>query len=359
MVVLGSNSALLNEGLVRSYPWVGNLLSYLAHDHAGPESPWRQAMCLSSCLAILFLLRRPTPRQLISIGIVLYVGFAAALAWSGHAARVIPDAARTTKSVTSESSRTIAYIDQSHLEAYSFEDWGFDAINGLSLNLMRNGCIPLMLPEVTAERLNGASLFISIAPAKEFTVTERTAIKSFVERGGVFICTVGAEQSAASAPLLSDFGLRVPESPVPTDGGWPEPEPFGRGKAFYLNVKPADNEAYQVAMQLRAAWPVESTDGQASVIAFGHNQLRMVASDTELPVVLERRFGRGAVVLIGDTGFAMNKNLEYIGGEPFAGDYENAHFWRWLIARVTRQLEWIPPRRVEQGTTAAATEEGS
>ena len=52
---------------------------------------------------------------------------------------------------------------------------------------------------------------------------------------------------------------------------------------------------------------------------------------------------------------AMNKNLEYIGGEPFDGNYENAHFWRWLIARVTGQPEWVPPRRVER-KSAAATE---
>ena len=40
----------------------------------------------------------------------------------------------------------------------------------------------------------------------------------------------------------------------------------------------------------------------------------------------------------------MNKNLEYIGGEPFNGRHENAHFWRWLISRLTPGPEWVPPR---------------
>ena len=53
-------------------------------------------------------------------------------------------------------------------------------------------------------------------------------------------------------------------------------------------------------------------------------------------------------MLIGDTCFAMNKNLEYIGGEPFFGAHENAHFWRWLLTRLQGQPEWIPPRPPER-----------
>jgi hypothetical protein len=48
----------------------------------------------------------------------------------------------------------------------------------------------------------------------------------------------------------------------------------------------------------------------------------------------------------------MNKNLEYIGGEPFYGGHENAHFWRWLLTRVQDQPEWIPPRPPERAPSA-------
>ena len=53
--------------------------------------------------------------------------------------------------------------------------------------------------------------------------------------------------------------------------------------------------------------------------------------------------GQGRVVVIGDSSFALNKNLEYVGGEPFEGRHENAEFWRWLLSRVTGQPEWVPP----------------
>jgi hypothetical protein len=39
----------------------------------------------------------------------------------------------------------------------------------------------------------------------------------------------------------------------------------------------------------------------------------------------------------------MNKNLGYYDGEPNQDTIQNAHFWRWLLARITDQPEWIPP----------------
>ncbi|MFO7901775.1 MAG: DUF4350 domain-containing protein, partial [Pirellulaceae bacterium] len=362
VVVLGGNRALTNEGLVHGYEFVGDLLAYLAHDHSGPQGLYRRIVGLLCCVAIpVFLLRRPNALWLVGVGTVLMVGLGASAAWSRHAARVLPDGGKVVHSeedAAGNGIQQVAYIDQSHLEAYDFEDWGFNAVNGLALNLMRNGYLPLTLSRLTPERLAGAELFISIGPSKEFTVEERETLKSFVQRGGILICMVGGEDAAPSASLLSEFGLNVPASPVPTDGDWPEPEPFGRGKAFYLEVENAEGESYQAAVRLHAAWPVESTDGRAEVIAYGQNQLRVVESDTVLPVILARGFGKGTVVLIGDTDFAMNKNLEYITGEPFAGGHENAHFWRWLITRITDRPQWIPPPP-ENNEATPVTEEDS
>ena len=48
--------------------------------------------------------------------------------------------------------------------------------------------------------------------------------------------------------------------------------------------------------------------------------------------------------MIGDTGFAMNKNLEWENGAPFEGMRENADFWRWFITYLNDQPMWIPPK---------------
>ena len=55
-------------------------------------------------------------------------------------------------------------------------------------------------------------------------------------------------------------------------------------------------------------------------------------------------YGKGIVVGIADTGFAMNKNLERIDGAPIEGMRENAIFWRWLLSMLERRDHvWVPP----------------
>ena len=93
---------------------------------------------------------------------------------------------------------------------------------------------------------------------------------------------------------------------------------------------------------------IEPTETDTEVLAYGRNTLPVVESEAELPVILMRAVGRGRVVLIGDTAFAMNKNLEYIGGEPFYGGHENAHFWRWLLTQLRGEPLWVPPRPPER-----------
>jgi hypothetical protein len=219
----------------------------------------------------------------------------------------------------------LAYIDASHLEGFSDLDWGFDAINGLALNLNRNGYLALSLPKITPARLAQAELLVLIAPAKPFSFDERRYVREFVTRGGVLICTVGAEDSAGSQPLLAEFGLSVPRSPVPTAGDWREPGPMGRFRAIVPELDPTGrNEA---GVRFHAGWPVTAEASHSEVLVTGQRNE---------PIVVLRAVGRGRVVLIGDSHFPLNKNLEYITGDPFEGAYENADFWRWLLRRVTK-----------------------
>ena len=49
-------------------------------------------------------------------------------------------------------------------------------------------------------------------------------------------------------------------------------------------------------------------------------------------------------MLVGDTGFVMNKNLEWEDGRAFEGMRENADFWRWYLTDLTDRPRWIPPK---------------
>ena len=339
IVVLGDAHSLSNEGGVRAYGYTGRLLSYLAHQPGGPQRPWRQAATILLGLGLLVAVaRRCEPTDVLAVAVIWAASQTACEAFSRHATRVIPDGRLLARHVVHEDASAphnrLAYIDASHLPFYSDGPWAFDGINGLALTLMRSGYLTLTLPELSRERLDRAACFVTIAPAQAFTAAQRRQVVEFVERGGTFVCLVGAEEAASSASLLAEFGIRVPPSPVPTTGRWPEPEPLGHVRAAYGEGHPQAPPDARAQVQFYAAWPVALDRGETEVL---------VRSPQGQPVVVARQVGRGRVVVIGDTCFALNKNLEYIGGQPFGGRYDNAHFWRWLLGHVALAPAWSPP----------------
>jgi hypothetical protein len=64
--------------------------------------------------------------------------------------------------------------------------------------------------------------------------------------------------------------------------------------------------------------------------------------------MLMSRIGKGAVVVVGDSAFALNKNLEIESGAAFEGMRENPDFWRWLLTDLWEQEAWIPPRPTQK-----------
>jgi hypothetical protein len=123
---------------------------------------------------------------------------------------------------------------------------------------------------------------------------------------------------------------------------------MGRIRSAYLKVEQDSGETYEASVGFFAAWPIETGSARVDVLMRGRG---------DIPVAVCRNQGRGKVVVIADTGFAMNKNLEYIGGEPFEGGYENAHFWRWLITRITGKPQWIPPRPAKAQPSAEGVDQ--
>jgi hypothetical protein len=318
MVAFGDTSGLTNAINVSSYVFTSRLFAYLA-DGARAHPAWRQIAALLATLCLVALLGwRPDTWKTSLAAIGLTVSLAACTAANYAGANLLPDG-------RSHNPNNLAYIDSSHLEAYSSESWRPDGIGGLALTLMRNGYLTLALPELTPERLARAGLLISIAPSRAFSLSETEAVKAFVNNGGTFIVTVGYEEAGPSRPLLKAFGLRV---------GMPgsetlEPEPFGHFKSPYM-----ETDGKRVYVRFHAAWPVACSDPNAHVFAYGRDNR---------PVMVMRRFGKGIVLLVGDTCFAMNKNLEYENGAAFEGLRENADFWRWLLTILRNQPMWVPP----------------
>jgi hypothetical protein len=327
IITFGDTSSLTNGINVGSHVFTSRLFGYLAGDSR--ETPlrgspnahpiWRQLLGILGCGLLLGLLAwRPGQWPVVLVALGFAGSLAVSTVISRSAGEVLPDGC-------CKSPNNLAYIDSAHIEAYSGESWRPDGVGGLALTLMRNGYLALSLPEFTAERLQRADLLISIAPARKFSKTERAAVRDFVTKGGTFIIMAGLQRAEPSRSMLSQFGFTI-GSPGPDH---PEPQAMGHFKSPYLRAE--DQRAY---VRFHAAWPVTCNDPAAQVIAYGHNNL---------PVIVVRRLGAGRVVVIGDTCFAMNKNLEWEGGQPFEGLRENADFWRWFITQLRGQQMWIPP----------------
>lgn len=319
IVLFGDTSSLTNAIHVGSHVFTSRLFAYLSDGSTRAHSHWRQVLGLILAVVTAILaIRRPDPCMLAAVAVVLVGSLAVATAVTSRVWRILPDG-------RSRSPNNLAYIDTSHLEAFSGEAWRGDGVGGLILTLMRNDYLALSLPELNGERLDRAGLLVSIAPRRSFSQTERNAIRDFVTRGGILIVMAGYEDAGPSRDLLSDFGFALGSAGPEAE----EPIPMGHFKAPYLRT-----EDKRVFVRFHAAWPVACSDPQAQVIAYGKGNL---------PVIVMRRIGEGKVVVIGDTRFATNDNLEREDGQPFEGLRENADFWRWFITVLRDEPAWVPP----------------
>ncbi len=315
-IAFGDTSSLQNAINVTSHVFTARLFAYLA----GPKDAhpwWRQCLAALIVLFVAALLcRRPSCWRTTLVILALTGSLMICHKTAATAGGIVPDG-------RAASPNSLAYVDASHLPAYSGESWRPDGIGGLALTLMRNGYVTLALPDLTPEHLERAGLLISIAPARAYTPDEIEAIDQFVTDGGNLIVTTGYDEARASLPLVEHFGFGFGKDASQ------EPAPLGHFKSPYL-----ESEDGRVYVRFHAAWPIRCSDPNARVIANGlENQ----------PVMIARRVGAGQVIVVGDTGFAMNKNLEYENGQPFEGLRENADFWRWLISTLRDEPMWIPP----------------
>ena len=363
--VFGDTSTLTNGINIGVHPFTSALLAYVTRRGSEPAM-WREILALAAAAAaaVLLVLRAP-PWHVVVIGVAAGLALSICTAWTHRANISFPDGALLRQRPPAEKGGVanpgaleeklppigdLAYIDASHLEAYSPEALRDDGVMGLEYTLMRSGLLTLSLSDFQAEALQRAAVFISIAPSRPFSADERAAVRRFVENGGVFIVTAGYDQSEAVAPLLADFGLRVGDPAGPNV----EPRPLGHFKSPYVN-----NQGRMHFVRYHAAWPVAAEKSVPSPPGGRLEAAQIVASGLraprdEVPVILMRPWGKGKVFVIGDTGFAMNKNLEHVDGSPFEGMRENADFWRWFLGQYAGRPPWLPP-----GPEAAPAQPGA
>jgi hypothetical protein len=347
IIAFGDTSSFTNGITIGSHLYTSRLYGYLAGRVSSPQALWRQVLGLLLALGLpCFLIWQREPLQIALAGVTLSVVLVICTSATYSASAVLPDGRLKTPN-------NLAYIDSTHMEAYSPESWRPDGMMGMNQTLMRNGYLTLNLPEFTRERIERAGLIVSVAPAREFSASERDIVREFVDGGGIFICTVGYEQRGPSSSLLADFGFRVGLKSEGLKNPEPEPQPMGHFKVPYVQ---SQNGRQQAFVRYHASWPIAYSGPEADVrtIAYGRR-----IGGKDLPCIMFRRFGKGKFVVIGDTCFAMNKNLERKDGLPFEGKRENSDFWRWFLTVLKDEPTWSPLPTTLPATKPAGRKEVS
>lgn len=291
VLVFGDTSGFANAILVNSHDFVNRVFTWLAKD----ESPKRYRLALFFSLilfiaALFFYLEGSKKSYHLLISLIL----ALVVVMLGEGLKQY-DAQK-------ELQGNIAYIDASHGERFSPESWNENAVMGLYLNLMRNGYLPFSLRTFKKKKLEHSDLLILIAPSQPFTKKEINWIRDFVSGGGILILTVGWEEREVSIPLMDSFGFSIDYLPL----------------AQFISVIPHANQK----VRFFEAWPVVSRGEKSEIIA----------AYQKFPVVMKKPYGKGIVVMIGDSSFFWNKNLEMEDSHII----ENINFLKWLLSNIKK-----------------------
>jgi hypothetical protein len=351
IVVMGDAACLGDDLLPVSYEFAGRLLGYLVQK--SPAFPlWRTTgILILAVIMIVFVATMRQPAQLATTALA----FAATLVFCEFCTL---KEQQITPGEPDSSSRKIALIDASHIEAYSDQlrhpsptveefsgkDWRDPGLSNFARTLTQIGYLPLRMRTWSPAQLERASLFIAIAPARRYAESEAESLQEYVEAGGTLVCMVGAEESRAINPLLARFNLSVPHSPVRPDEAAREPEPIGAKTLRY--VKNEKDEEDQV--DLFAAWGATSL----TIGSEGEQFEPFLYRDDKtgrVTMVGARRVGHGWVAVIADTHFAANENPDPM---RFEGETESARrakqakeanerFWQWFLPQIARP-EAIP-----------------
>jgi hypothetical protein len=198
-----------------------------------------------------------------------------------------------------------AYIDVSHLQTNSLGSLRKEGTGALVINLLRNGYSPYLLRDFSSDVKDQCRLIVSIAPSKPYSSRELKQLRNFIENGGLFLLSTGYEEKAGSVTLLDYFNLdiqNVPLGPVPII----RPPDFSPKAPQFINAWPVtdkDKQATIYGLQRAKMQPSYQTDA-----AF-NGSLSLYTSD-HYSIVLFKKIGKGGILVIGDTFFLGEDNLE-------------------------------------------------
>lgn len=177
-----------------------------------------------------------------------------------------------------------AGIDTTHFNDYFMADWHISekGIGGLKNNIIRAGLLPYVIYENYS--IENPEILFLMSPNKTITKKETDEYTGFIQNGGTLILSCGLEHRNQAKILLDSFNLDIENIPLSTLSG--------------------DNTDKRI--HFLSAWPIKIKDVNTAILCLAWKKY---------PVIVKVKAGKGAFILIGDSRFFENRNLE--SGESY------------------------------------------
>jgi hypothetical protein len=292
LVACGDTSMFQSLSLRTSQSFVRHLFEFaaagaLSGGPAGRVSPW--GLLYPALLGVFGLLALflaggigPLARALVPLA------FAAVIATASFSAR-----AEVERFNAVPGSR-VAAVDLSHANAFDPRGATDDSVDGLYLNLMRAGYLPVNAPRGLAGFAGGAGVeaAIVIAPTRPLGPAERDALLDLADKGGLVLIAAGAREEPFTRDLLAAAGLKL--------------RPVALGPVPYLDSSTPGPWTNQP--RFSDTWPLEIDPAGPARSLYG-----VELGGRGWDIIAEAPRGRGRILVIADPRFFCDMNLEAIG----------------------------------------------
>lgn len=271
VLVFGDTSSFFNNNLARSFELLRASLGWLGgaegwDSQASPAGRWIAAGCVAGLVALAFCWRaRPiAAAALLGGGVVSLVSL-------GNVGLPEYDAAFSRE--------RLAVIDFSHQPNASKHSAMENGLHGVAINFLRHGLLPIASNEWDPSLLGNAGYLLLDAPRQPITESEGGDLRRFMQGGGWVILGCGHLDSAGCESVLESMGCAIGDVPL--------------GRFF-------DLKAFGQPVSFMSAWSISKVPENA----------RILCASADWPLMVSVPVGKGGLVLISDSEFLHNRNLE-------------------------------------------------
>jgi len=278
VVVFGDTSTFQNSALPYSYSFIHNVILWLDSEQTATTVLLQNVfsiLLLAAALIIIFT-HKKTSLSFTILPFVLTI------------ALVVSVIVNLVFIPGMQISGNLVCIDASHNERFNLEPFTEKSLNGLIINLNRNGYIPIILREFSQEKIVKSKILIFNAPTKLLTLEEIEFLDKYMSNGGFIILATGYPDKEAVDSLLKRYSLDILNVPL---GPFPYVE--------------ENLEEYEDQPRFVDSWPIvfDENQGQSYYNFTWH-------IDYHLMVFVKQ--AKGGLLLISDSQYLLDKNLESI-----------------------------------------------